>query len=140
MIMTVRCFGWVAFVPERANLDAFLGTHAGAHSYFAASGNVTERIREMLSSPLLTALVAAQFLIIILLWAGVVRAVLGLGKKSGLERKLILIPLLLAIAFLALAAGAESMARYRLPAIPLLAILAAIGWFGQFRIVHQNGL
>jgi hypothetical protein len=138
LIMTMRCFAWLAIVPERGNLDAYLATNAGG-SYFAASGNVRERIREMLHSPLLTALIGLQFLMIVFVWVGVLRALATLRHKSSLERSLILIPLILTFAFLGLAAGAESIARYRLPVVPLLAILAAIGWFGRFSIVHQNG-
>jgi len=137
LIMTLRCLAWLAIVPERGNLDAYLATDAGG-SYFAASGNVRERIREMLHSPLLTALVVLQFMMIVFVWAGVVRAFVTLGHKSALERSLILIPLILVFAFLGLAAGAESIARYRLPVSPLLAILAASGWFGRFMTSRHN--
>lgn len=132
LIMTLRCLAWLAIVPERGNLDAYLGTKAGADSYFAASGNIRERIREMRRSPLLTALVVLQFLVIVFVWTGVVLSLATLGQKSSRERSLILIPLILTLAFLGLAAGAESIARYRLPVTPLLAILAASGWFGRF--------
>ncbi len=138
LIMTLRCLAWLAVVPERGNLNAYLGTDA-AGSYFAASGNVRERIREMLHSPLLTALVTLQFMMIVFVWTGVVRALVTLGPKSSHERCLILIPIILTVAFLGLAAGAESIARYRLPVVPLLAILAAIGWFGRFSIVRPDG-
>ena len=138
LIMTLRCLVWLAIVPERGNLDAYLATNAGG-SYFAASSDVRERIREMLHSPLLTALVGLQFLLIVFIWTGVLRALVTLGGRSAQERSLILIPLILTFAFLLLASGAESIARYRLPVAPLLAILAGIGWFGRFSIVHQNG-
>jgi hypothetical protein len=138
LIMTLRCLAWLAIVPERGNLDAYLGTNAGADSYFAASGNITERIQEMLRSPLLTTLIALQFLAIVFVWIGVARALGTLRHKSARERSLILIPLILTFAFLGLAAGAESIARYRLPVTPMLAVLAAIGWFGRFIVVGGN--
>ena len=136
LIMTLRCLAWLAIVPEHGNLDAYLATDAGG-SYFAASGDVRESPWS-LHSPLFTALVALQFMMIVFVWAGVVRALVTLGHKSALERSLILIPLILAFAFLGLAAGAESIARYRLPVSPLLAILAASGWFGHFMTSRHN--
>ena len=67
--MTLRCLGWLAIVPERGSLDGVLGTGtvtpyssvaSASRPRFAASGNVTTRVHEMLRSPLLTALVAVQ--------------------------------------------------------------------------------
>jgi len=69
----------------------------------------------------------------VFVWTGVARALVGLGLKPTLERRMILIPFLLAIAFLGLSAGAESVARYRIPVMPLLAMIAAVGWFGRFK-------
>jgi hypothetical protein len=138
IIMTLRCFAWLAIVPERADLNAFLGTNAGANSYFAATGNVTARIQETLRSPLLTALVALQFVMMVFVWVGVARAAAGLGHKTALERSMILLPFLFTIAFLGLASGAESVARFRTPVAPMLAILAAAGWCGQFRIAKEG--
>lgn len=138
IIMTLRCFAWLAIVPEHADLNAFLGTNAGANSYFAATGNVAARIQETLRSPLLTALVALQFMMMVFVWVGVARAVAGLGHKTAFERSMILLPFLLAIAFLGLASGAESVARFRTPVAPMLAILAASGWCGQFRIAKEG--
>jgi hypothetical protein len=138
MVMTLRCFGWLAIVPVRGSLNEYLGTNAGASSYFAASGNVITRIREMFRSPLLTTIVVLQFLLMMFVWAGVARALAHLSRKSAVEKALIIIPFMLAIALLVLAAGPEAMARYRLPAIPLLAVLAAVGWFGEYRIVNHD--
>ena len=140
--MTLRCLGWLAIVPERGSLDGVLGTGtvtpyssmaSASRPRFAASGNVTTRVHEMLRSPLLTALVAVQCVTMIFVWTGVARALVGLGLKPTLERRMILIPFLLAIAFLGLSAGAESVARCRIPVMPLLAMIAAVGWFGQFK-------
>ena len=130
--MTLRCFGWLAIVPIRGSLDAFLGTNAGAHSFLAASGNVRARIQDMLRSSLLTSLVLLQFVFMVFVWIGVARALARLRRKSAVERALVLAPFILALALLALATGPEAMARYRLPVMPLLAMIAAAGWFGKF--------
>jgi hypothetical protein len=133
IVMTLRCFGWLAIVPVRGSLNEFLGTKAGADSYLAASGNVTARIKQMFRSPLLTSLVTLQFILIVFVWAGVAKALASLLRKSFIERTLILVPLSLTILFLALSSGPESMARYRMPVVPMLALMAASGWFGRFR-------
>jgi hypothetical protein len=138
IIMTLRCFGWLAVVPVRGSLDEFLGTKAGADSYLAASGNVTARIKQMLRSPLLTSLVTLQFILSVFVWVGVARALAGLSHKSSLERILVLVPFALIVLFLLLSSGPESMARYRMPATPMMAIVAASGWFGQFRVAREN--
>jgi 4-amino-4-deoxy-L-arabinose transferase-like glycosyltransferase len=132
IIMTLRCLGWLAIVPLRGSLNEFLGTNAGASSYFAASGNVTARIQELVRSPLLTVLVVLQLLLMGLVWVGVVRSLFRFGRKSTTERVLLLTPFIFALILLGLSAGPEAMARYRMPVIPLLAILAAVGWFGKF--------
>jgi hypothetical protein len=138
ILMTVRCFLWLMVVPERADLNGFLGTNAGATSYLAASGDISARIREIRRSPLLTALVALQFMVTILIWIGVGRVLTGLCHKSAVEISMILFMLMLTMGFLVLASGAESVARFRLPVIPLLAVLAAIGWCGRFTIVRGS--
>jgi hypothetical protein len=138
ILMTMRCLLWLMVVPERADLNGFLGTNAGATSYPAASSNIGARIQEMRRSWPLTALVASQFLITILVWIGVGRMLTGLCNKSAVETRMILFMLMLTMGFLGLASGAESVARFRLPVIPLLAVLAAIGWSGRFTMVSRN--
>jgi 4-amino-4-deoxy-L-arabinose transferase-like glycosyltransferase len=130
IIMTLRTFIWLAIVPERAGLNILIGANAGATSYYAASGQILARIRELFKSPLLTALVCLQFFLNLLLWTGVARTVLLWRRSSAREIALEIIPFAIAIAMIALASGAEAYARYRMPAAPLLAILAGIGWAG----------
>lgn len=138
IIMTARCFAWFAIVPERADLNALLCTKAGANSYFAATGNLRARIQETSRSPLLSTLVVLQFVMMVFTWVGVARAVAGLGHKTARERNMILLAFWLTITFLGLASEAESVARFRTPVTPMLAILAAVGWCGQFQIAKQE--
>lgn len=130
-IVTARTLAWLAVVPDRGSLNELLGTHAGATSYLAATAKLRERIRPLLRSPLLTALVTFQVALIVLTWIGVARALASIRGKSAREAALILIPFSVALAMMILAAGAEAYARYRMPAMPFLAILAGIGWSGR---------
>jgi hypothetical protein len=93
----------------------------------------------MLRSPLLTALVAVRCLTMIFVWTGVVRVLVGFSPKATLERRMMLIPFLLTIALLGLSAGAESVARYRIPVMRLLVMIAAASWFGQFEKSAAKG-
>jgi hypothetical protein len=71
LAMTLRCMIWLPIVPDRGNLNKLLGTNAGAHSFLAATGQIRARIRELLNSSTLTALVALQVMLIVLIWVGV---------------------------------------------------------------------
>jgi len=131
MIMTVRSFIWLAFVPDRGGLNELIGAHAGAKSLVAAGGKLRERLEELFRSPLLTVLVFIQFVLNLIIWLGVVRAILTWRRNSFREIALEIIPLAIAVAMILLASGAEAYARYRMPAVPLLAIVAGVGWSGS---------
>jgi 4-amino-4-deoxy-L-arabinose transferase-like glycosyltransferase len=139
-IVTARSLAWLALVPDRGSLNELLGTDAGATSYLAATAQLGERIRRLRRSPLLTALVTIQFVLIVVTWLGVERALLGLRGKPAREAALILIPFSIALLMMIMAAGAEAYARYRMPAAPFLAMLAGIGWSGgRFRNSRGEG-
>ncbi|MGH7917561.1 MAG: hypothetical protein ACREQE_08840, partial [Candidatus Binataceae bacterium] len=124
---------WLAIVPDRGNLNDSLGTAAGSPALIAAGTATGKRIREMLRSPLLTVLVVFQFAIIIFAWSGVVILLQRVGRMSATELTLILMLLGAIAAVLLPAAGGAAIARYRVPAMPLVAILSAAGWRGRFR-------
>jgi 4-amino-4-deoxy-L-arabinose transferase-like glycosyltransferase len=127
-LVTARSLVWLALVPDRASLNELLGTDAGATTYLAATTQLGERVRQLLRSPLLTVLVVFQFVLLIVIWIGVGRALAGLRGKPASEVAMILIPFSVAMAMMILAAGAEAYARFRMPAMPFLTILAGIGW------------
>jgi 4-amino-4-deoxy-L-arabinose transferase-like glycosyltransferase len=131
LLMTLRCLIWLAIVPDRGNLNDLLGTNAGAHSFLAATGQTRARIRELLNSSTLTALVALQVVMILLIWVGVAQALWAIRNFEARERQLVLVLFGVALVMIGLAAGAEAFARYRVPASPFLAIIAGIGWFGS---------
>jgi hypothetical protein len=130
LIMTLRSLIWLALVPDRGSLNELLETNAGADSYLAASATLRARIRQLLRSPLLAALVALQEVLIVFTWFGVTRALVSIRGRPIREVALVLVPFCVALVMLIMAAGAEAYARYRMPAAPLLAILAGIGWSG----------
>jgi len=128
--MTLRSFLWLAVVPDRGSLNELLGTHAGATAYLAATGQLSTRIHQLLHSPLLTVLVTFQLALTAITWIGVAFALAAVRRKSAREVAVVLLPLGVALMMIALASGVDAYARYRMPAVPLLAILAGIGWSG----------
>jgi hypothetical protein len=131
-IMTLRCFIWLAIVPDRGNLNAILGTNARSSQFLPATGNIALRIRDLSRSTTLTALVALQLLLTIFVWIGVGLGLKGIDRRSFRDAILILLPLFVAMLMIFLAAGPEAVARHRVPAIPFLAIVAAVGWSRVF--------
>jgi hypothetical protein len=138
--MTLRCLAWLAIVPDRANLNAVLGTNARSSVFLMASQNVTLRIREMLRSPLLSVFVAVQVPLTIFMWIGVGITLKQIRRQPRGQLPLILIALGVAFVMLLIGAGPQAIARFRLPAVPFLAILAGVGWSGTFGPLGKNHL
>lgn len=128
LAMLVRCFLWLAIVPDRANLNALLATNARSSVFLVASQNVALRVRETLRSPLLSALVALQVPLIIFTWVGVALMLAQHSARTREELALILLPLGVAVAMMLAATGPGAIARFRMPAMPFLAMLAGAGW------------
>ncbi len=125
-----RGFLLVATVPDRNELNDVIGTHGAGPFGLPPSADVLIRVRNMLHSPLLTMLVLLQLVVILFVWTGVWRAILRIGVHSKSEASLLWIPFSLALLMLACAAGPDAQARFRVPAVPFLAMLAGIGWLG----------
>jgi hypothetical protein len=133
LAMTAQSSVYLALTAVRSPLARLLGIegwsagnglNAGAPSLtrFAAV------VRKLWRSPLLAVLVVAQLLITLAIWVGVGRA---LSRCLNADREYRLWTLYLtgtAILLLVLAAGGEASARFRVPAIPLLGIVAALGY------------
>ena len=126
--MLVRCFLWLAIVPDRANLNALLATNARSSVFLIASQGLALRVRETLRSPLLSAFVALQLPLIISTWIGVVLMLAQHSSRTREELALISIPLGLAVAMMLAGTGPGAIARFRMPAMPFLAMLAGAGW------------
>jgi hypothetical protein len=133
--MTIRSFFWLAIVPDRSDLNVFLGLHGGTSVTYPASEGIARRLRDLLHSPVLTGLVALEVLGMIFIWLGVARAVVMVRQGRASPAFLLLIPLAIALLMILLAAGPEATGRMRTPAIPFLAMLAGVGWSDSARIL-----
>jgi hypothetical protein len=131
LVVTVRGLVLVAIVPDRNELNELLGTNGGGPLGLAPSFDITTRIRRTMNSPVLAILVLVQLMLNLLVWAGVARGLFRTDWNSKIEAACILIPLGVAFAMLACAASPAAHARFRVPAVPFLAMLAGIGWLGR---------
>ena len=125
--MSLVSMVWLALVPDRANLTIVMSifdpsitvTPAGSGSDLAA------KIKALFRSLTWTSILGFQFVLILVVWVGVIRALVSPIRRRGELVVLVFV----ALAMLALASGPEAGARYRTPAIPFLAIAAGVGWF-----------
>ncbi len=131
LAVTVRGLILVAIVPDRNELNELLGTNGGGPLGLPPSFDITTRIRRTMNSPVLAILVLVQLMLNLFVWAGVARGLFRTDWNSKIEVACILIPLAVAFAMLACAASPGAHARYRVPAVPFLAMLAGIGWLGR---------
>ena len=130
-VVTLRGLVLVAGVPDRNELNELIGTKGGGPLGLPPSFDIAARIRRTLNSPLLTSLVLAQLILVAFVWGGVARSLLRCDWSSKVEVACILVPLAMAFAMLLCAASPDAHARFRVPAVPFLAMLASIGWFGN---------
>ena len=131
LVVTVRGLILVATVPDRNKLNEMIGTNGGGPLGLAPSFDITTRILRTMNSPVLAILVLVQLMLNLFVWAGVARGLFRTDWNSKIEVACILIPLGAAFAMLACAASPAAHARFRVPAVPFLAMLAGIGWLGR---------
>jgi hypothetical protein len=86
-------------------------------------------LQTMLRSPTLTILVMFEAVLTLLLWVGIATALVRCVRNSDGSRLWTLYLTCAAVLLLILAAGGEADVRFRAPVLPLLAIVAAIGYF-----------
>ncbi|MBF6559149.1 MAG: hypothetical protein IVW56_02580 [Candidatus Binataceae bacterium] len=136
--MTIRSFLWLTIVPDRSDLNVFLGLYGGTSVTYPAAIGITRRLHDLFHSRALTELIILDVLMMIFVWVGVVRAVLALLKEQATPAFLLLIPLVVAMLMMVLAAGPEATGRMRTPAIPFLARLAGVGWSNAVRMTRET--
>jgi hypothetical protein len=129
-VLSFRILIWLAIVPDRANLNAILGTNARSSQFLVASSDIVLRLKDLLHSPTLTILVLLQIALVAFVWIGVGRAITAIRGGTRRDRVMLMYLLCIALVMLVLAAGPEAIARYRSPAMPFLAMLAGVGWSG----------
>ena len=130
LIMTARCLLYIAVVPDRLFLNRILGTKGGATKGVPASAELSFKFTDMVRSPLLTALVMIQLPLLGSIWLGALMSLRKCRERPFRDQIELGFILLIALTLIVLAAGPEASARLRTPAMPLLSILAAVGWFG----------
>jgi len=129
-VLSFRILIWLAIVPDRANLNAILGTNARSSQFLVASSDIVLRLKDLLHSPALTVLVLLQMALIAFMWIGVGSAMIGIRGRKRQDVVMLRYLLCIAVIMLVLAAGPEAIARYRSPAMPFLAMVAGVGWSG----------
>ncbi|MDO8431607.1 MAG: hypothetical protein Q7S58_04270 [Candidatus Binatus sp.] len=132
--VTARSLAWLLWIPDRANLAPFIETSGGAKRLEVATSDVPTRLRDLLSSPVLTLLVGLQSVLMLVTWAGIAIAFIKIRRKAGREKMMIAFLLVAAMLMILPAALPAAMSRYRIPAVPLFAMLSGIGYFGKFSI------
>ncbi len=129
---------WESLTPEATGLSHFFGNQRVAkdlHTVGAdqSSAAFRRKVRAIFQSPMIAALAGVQMLLMIFIWIGVILA-LGRAWRGGRrEAELILIPLAFVLFMLGAAAGLGGTARYRVPAMPILAMLGGVGWAGRWQ-------
>jgi hypothetical protein len=132
--ITAQSTAYMALSPMRAPLAYLLGIPTGPPSLGLSAGapslaRVRAVLQGLLESPALTVLEAFQVLMVAITWIGVARALLRWREASTEYRMWSLYLFGLAVLMLALAAGGEADVRFRVPAVPLLAVVAGLGYF-----------
>jgi len=144
--MTLWSFFYLCWVPDRAPLAQVLGMarvsrivdpgsvriEGIVHQLWTGkfAGLRTIFSQEFHSSGTLLLLVALQLLMVGFTWTG---SMLALKRYATFRSPLgscVLFAFTMAVAILLLASGPEAVARFRIPATPLLAFMAGVGWLG----------
>jgi hypothetical protein len=154
--LTAWNFLYICVVPDRLPLEHLLGTKHYSNAIgppgsvrllavlyaLRTSPRATLHAlyeKEFDSSPTIVGLTAFQLLMSVILWIGV-----GAGLRVSTLRsdngRCILICLVTPLILLFLASGVDTVDRYRIPAVPLLAIVSGIGWADAYARMHRPQL
>ena len=133
-LMTIESAIYLALFPMRTQVALLVGTTGGSTEWGMSTGTPSvgrfrAQVDKMLRSPLLTVLVAFQMLMLMAVWAGVAWALLRCLRGSREYRIWVFYLTLVSMVLLVVGAGGEADVRFREPVVPLLAIVAALGYF-----------
>ena len=131
--MTFKAFARSSVMPSnRPDVSSFLGHRADRTETNAfLTPNILSSLRSTFKSSWLVtirALLSFQLTLTIFMWIGVGLALRRMRGQPRPIRSLILIPLFTSLLLLAAAAGPEMYDRFRVPVVPMLALVAAFGW------------
>jgi hypothetical protein len=132
-LMTAQASIYLAVTPMRSPVARMIGTAGSSEGNGLNAGALTiHRVRDtlmaVLQSPLLTAMVLLQVVLTIFLWVGIAWAAIHCLRRDGNYRFWVLYLFGAGALLVVLAAGGEADARFRSPAIPLLAAVAGLGY------------
>jgi len=137
--MISRSLIWLAIDPIASPLAAMLGIREGSEPNEGRqlSGAVTRGARFM-RHPVMGALLIFQFLCAAFEWLGVGLCLFRLRWNLGRDM-LLMVPAVVVMVFLfmlsALGAGPAAVVRFRVPVMPFIVMLAAIGWLSKRDLV-----
>jgi 4-amino-4-deoxy-L-arabinose transferase-like glycosyltransferase len=127
-LVTFASFAYMAVNPYDSELYLLVGARR------IRTGSLTRRFMEAMGAPTVAALTLLTAGLLTFIWVGVGFYLWQLAYRGWrAEARLLLYPLVLALALMALSAGPLEaiQMRFRVPSIPFLAMVAAIGWFGR---------
>jgi hypothetical protein len=132
---TIQGTIYMAIVPDRSMLARQLGLRGGYRELQVGLnagapnvGRFKREINRILQSPTLVALLAFQMLLISAMWIGCAFALRRCWRGSPVYRLWVIYLAGVAMLFILLAAGGEAAVRFRVPVVPLLAIVASLGY------------
>ncbi len=131
--MTFKAFARSSVMPSnRPDVSSFLGHSANRTETNAfLTPNILSSLRSTFKSSWLVTvrvLLSFQLALTIFMWIGVGLALCRIRGRPRPIGWLILIPLCASLLLLTAAAGPEMYDRFRVPAVPMLALVAAFGW------------
>ena len=80
------------------------------------------------------ALVSFQFILLAVTWTGAICAIVKFGLPWRWSYYPLLLPSAAALLLILATAGPEAYSRYRIPIMPLVAIVSSMGWSQMFRL------
>ena len=139
---TLKGFLRNCFSVQRLALSSFFFGGRFDSGQQQADVGIVRKILSTLSQPWLFFLLFAEFAVLVFTWIGAGMALVWICRGTFDSVGPILIPLGVAIVLLAAAAGPlqNKSDRFRVPAIPMLALVAAFGWSEYVSATPRNSL
>lgn len=142
--MTLSNFVYLSLVPERSTLAHFLRIHTdfpvqeggSTRLRLALSKILISPVRtlgdiyrgEFFASPLMLGLTIFQLIFAAVLWSGALTTSMRAANFRSDRGLCVIFLAACAFLFLLMGSGAEAQPRYRVPAVPFLAILSGVAW------------
>lgn len=125
--VTLGSFALIALNPYDSNVYKLMGTPR------VKTNSMTGRYREMFNGGIeIAAFTLFEAALVLLMWVGILLALSRLDWKSRMQLVLVLYPLAVALLLMVPSSGILEaiQTRFRVACVPLLAMPAAVGWFG----------